>query len=439
MPKLTRRNPSYRLHRPSGQAIVTLGGRMFYLGTHGSAASNKEYDRRISEWLANGRSLPPAARSGDGTDTRFTVVELIARYLQHVKGYYRKPDGTPTTEQDTIRQALRPLKRLYGRTPVEEFRPRALKALRHAMITGDAERRPWCRTFANKQVSRIKSMFKWGVENELVPGSVYAELAAVKGLKKGRSEARESRPVRPVAEGHVAAVLPLLPPVVKAMVELQLVTGMRPGEACAMRGVEIDTSTKPLWTYRPTAHKTEHHDVERIIYLGKQAQAIVAPFLRPDLSAPLFSPADAEAERLADLHAKRKTPLNQGNKPGSKRRRRPKRKPGDRYDVASYRRAIARACDRAFPPPAPLARRDGETLEAWRARLTPQQRKDLAAWRREHRWHPHQLRHTAGTRFRRDYGLEAAQVLLGHKTLTVTQVYAEANVKEAQRVMSEVG
>jgi site-specific recombinase XerC len=54
-------------------------------------------------------------------------------------------------------------------------------------------------------------------------------------------------------------------------------------------------------------------------------------------------------------------------------------------------------------------------------------------------WHPHQLRHNAGTKLRKEYGLEAAQVILGHRTLTVTQVYAERNVEAAQRIMLQVG
>jgi site-specific recombinase XerC len=54
-------------------------------------------------------------------------------------------------------------------------------------------------------------------------------------------------------------------------------------------------------------------------------------------------------------------------------------------------------------------------------------------------WSPHQLRHNAATSLRKQFGLEAAQVILGHRTLTVTQVYAEKNVQAAMRVMSEVG
>ena len=43
------------------------------------------------------------------------------------------------------------------------------------------------------------------------------------------------------------------------------------------------------------------------------------------------------------------------------------------------------------------------------------------------------------TRLRKRFGLDGAQVILGHKTLSVTQVYAEKNVEAAQRIMAAVG
>src|SRR6185369_5668350 len=86
-----------------------------------------------------------------------------------------------------------------------------------------------------------------------------------------------------------------------------------------------------------------------------------------------------------------------------------------------------RGCDRAFPPVGELARHDGESAARWWARLTPEQRNRVKAWRREHHWHPNQLRHTFATKVRKEHGLEAAQVLLGHSKADVTQVYAEKN------------
>ena len=80
----TLRTPSYRLHRPFGQAVVTLGGRDFYLGKNGSPGSRAEYDRMLVEWISNGRRLPGPA-SGRGSDT--TVNELLLAYRRHDDGY----------------------------------------------------------------------------------------------------------------------------------------------------------------------------------------------------------------------------------------------------------------------------------------------------------------------------------------------------------------
>ena len=51
----TPRIPSYRRHKPSGRAVVTLNGRDRYLGPWNSATSKAEYERLIGEWLSNGR------------------------------------------------------------------------------------------------------------------------------------------------------------------------------------------------------------------------------------------------------------------------------------------------------------------------------------------------------------------------------------------------
>jgi hypothetical protein len=109
----------------------------------------------------------------------------------------------------------------------------------------------------------------------------------------------------------------------------------------------------------------------------------------------------------------------------SQAKRRPKkdrrRAPGDRYDTASYRRALYRACAKAYPAPDDLP-------EAEQRR-----------WRKEHQWHPNQVRHTAATEIRRQYGLEAAQVTLGHSSAVVSQIYAERDLAKAASIMSEVG
>lgn len=197
----TKRTPKYRKHKASGQAIVTLNGKMLYLGPWKSKASKLEYDRVIAEWLAAGRNLPTSARENEG----LTVSELVLRFWEHAQTYYRHADGTPTSEVAVYKAALCPLRKLYGHTVADEFGPLSLRAVAEEMI-----RLGWCRNTVNKQASRIKGVFKWGVANELIDPSVYHGLQAVVGLRKGRTEATESEPVRPVPDDQIEAAIPHL-------------------------------------------------------------------------------------------------------------------------------------------------------------------------------------------------------------------------------------
>jgi integrase len=339
-----------------------------------------------------------------------------------------------------MRQALRPLKKLYGETPAENFGPLAIAAMQEHMI-----KLGWCRTNINKQIVRIRMCFKWGVSKQLIPSSVYEALRTVPALRAGRTEARESQPVKPVAESHAAAIFSFLSPQVQAMVELQALTGMRPGEVCGMRGCEITTPKDKTWHYSPAQHKTAHHGHTRIIDLGPRAREIVARFLKPDLQAHLFSPAEAEATRREKLHAQRTTPQFEGNTPGQIHRRF-----NGRYTVTNYRKAIQRACDRAFPPPKDLARQrvqaNGRKKKATRLESDAEWRKrlgdrwaEVVTWRDKQQFHPHQLRHTAATRWRKEFGADAALVLLGDKTTRMIDVYAEKDREAATRIMEKIG
>ena len=155
----------------------------------------------------------------------------------------------------------------------------------------------------------------------------------------------------------------------------------------------------------------------------------------------LFSPRLAVEELRAIRSANRRTPRYPSHmrRNAAVRRPNPKCSLSDHYDVQAYGTAIDRACDAAFPPPPPLAKREEETLGEWKARLTEEQREELEAWRKAHRWCPNQLRHSHATRVRKEFGLEAAQVTLGHARADVTQVYAERNEALATVVAAQIG
>ena len=54
-------------------------------------------------------------------------------------------------------------------------------------------------------------------------------------------------------------------------------------------------------------------------------------------------------------------------------------------------------------------------------------------------WHPNQIRHTRATALRRQFGLEAAQVSLGHAKADVTQIYAERDLVKAVEIAKMTG
>ncbi|CAD7694866.1 unnamed protein product [Ostreobium quekettii] len=396
---------AYRKHRASGQALVTLDGRDFYLGPHGTRTSRVEYDRLIAEWLASGRRLPVE----DGGLP--TLAEVMVAYYRHARTYYCK-DGVPSSELAAIKCALRFVDDLYREQPADEFGPLALKAVRGRMVeSGQA------RSTVNQNVGRVVRMFVWAASEQLIPAEVANALKSVPGLRRGRTEAREPEPVQPVDDAVIEQTLPHLPAIVADMVRLQRLTGMRPGEVCSIRPADIDR-TQDVWIYRPASHKTEHRGRDRCVYIDARGQEVLRPYLLRTDDAYCFSPSESEKRRRDEQHAGRSTPLSCGNRPGASRRRSPAREAGDRYTTSSYARAVRRACEKAFPT---------VSVHCPGGEKAPQ------------RWSPNQVRHTAATEIRREFGLEAAQVSLGHAAADVTQVYAERDASKAIEVARRIG
>jgi integrase len=426
MPKLSRSLPKYRKHRASGQAIVNLSGRDHYLGRHGTAASKREYDRLIGEWLAAGRQ-PLEVRPD-----QLSLAALCIRYLGFARTHYVK-DGRPTDEPSGIKAAMRFLQADYAPRPAAKFGPLALKAVRRRMIEADL-----AIATINQNVNRLRRMYRWAVAEELISPIVHEALRAVPGLRRGRGEARETDPVLPVDDKIVEATLPHLPEMVADMVRFQRLTGCRPQDVCSLRPCDLDRSGE-VWKYQPPEHKTAWRGHERLIPIGPKAQDILLRYLARDAHSCCFRPCDSEARRRADAHLARTTPLSCGDRPGLNRKRRPKRQAGMKYDTDAYRRAIHRACDKAFPPTGQLAQQECESKAAWKKRLTADQVPDLELWQSDHRWSPNQLRHSAGTEVRQQFGIEAAQMVLGHKNAHVTQIYAVRNFELAAKVARQIG
>ena len=94
--------------------------------------------------------------------------------------------------------------------------------------------------------------------------------------------------------------------------------------------------------------------------------------------------------------------------------------PGEHYTVSGYGHAITKAIKKAFRP---------EVMSD----------AEFATWKPPQHWHPHQLRHNAATFLRKEFGLETARIILGHRSAAITEVYAELDQQKALEAIVRVG
>jgi len=187
--------PKYRKHSQRNLAFVVIDRRRVYLGKYGSPESQAAYHRLLLERsLAKAKAQPapdPIAIVKAAADrSSVSIAELVFTYMrQHVGTYYRKRNGDRTSEQSSIKYALSPLTRLFGKTPAREFGPLKLLLVREEFIKLARARKA-----INQNIDRIRRMFKWAAAREMVDAELYFRLKSIGGLEAGRSDARETAP-----------------------------------------------------------------------------------------------------------------------------------------------------------------------------------------------------------------------------------------------------
>jgi integrase len=396
------RIPSLRLHRPSGQAVVTLSGVDRYLGRYGSPEAKQAYDRLLGEWLAAGRPQT--------TGRVITMAEVLADYIEFARDYY----AAPSRELEDILPALRPLK-AYADQPAASFGPLALRAIMDRWV-----RDGLARSTINARKGKIIRFGRWAVSREKIPSWLLEGLRAVEPLRAGRTVAREPEPRTAVEESVVRATLPHLTPHVAAIVELLWLTGARPSEILTMRTTDIDRTTDPTcWRYRPRKHKNSHRKQSRVICLGPKAQAVLTPWLKADADAYIFQPREAVAVIAQSRKKAHRTDQQRAKAAAAKRRaaeaqRRLKtghakptnsRNAGEVYDHRRISNAVRRAC-----------LKHGIAL-----------------------WTPYQMRHSMATRVEQTIDFDTARKVLGKKSVADTARYVHADERAAAEAMKRIG
>ncbi|MCI0465063.1 MAG: site-specific integrase [Gemmataceae bacterium] len=359
------------------------GSKILHLGPHDSDQARKEYARILAELTANGGVLVPR---GYG---QTSVNVFCAAYLEWAQDYHGWDEARRQIAR--ITSALKPVIEIYGHVPLSEFGPVALSVCRDWFVA-----KGYARTYCNTLTASIRRAWRWGVEKELVQRSWYEALGDLQPLRKGHTTAPEREPVKDVDLATVERTLPYLLPQTQAMVRLQQLTGMRPGEVVLMRPCDIDqegllVGGARVWVYRPVRHKGQHLGIVRAVALGPKAQEALTPWLDRKPESYCFSPREAMIAWL--------------KKRGRKLDPNRARAPGDMYRVHSYEHAIRRACKKAG--------------------VTP--------------WHPHQLRHHTATLIDAEEDLERARAVLGHTSVEMTRLYSHAEIVKAARVAARLG
>lgn len=400
-----------------GEARVRLGPKTFYLGPWGSEKAARNYEQLVATWLAQGRVWPQKPVK------IVEVTDLIAVYLKHCECKYSKY-GRITSGRDNAARALELLTAsgLAARRPCD-FGPLMLLAFQRWLAADPYHR--WSRVTINRYTDQVVAMFKHAEAAELIPrGSQYwMGLKSVEHLRKGRSPApgmdppREPRKVPPVADEIIDATIAATQtrhPMLCDMIRLQRLTGMRPGELVSICPTDLSPSThREVMFYKvtPDRNKCDASDVERTVYLGPKAMAIVRRWADPkDPDATVFSPKRAFGLTLKARAKRRQTPIYGEQSPEKRTKARRAsgmgaRDDGESYSVVTYGRAVARA--------AKLAKVD--------------------------HWHPNQIRHTAASEYANKTKVQVAQHLLGHTKIQTTMGYVVSENSDAIRLVRKIG
>jgi len=395
--------PSLRYHL-SGQSVVTLDGRDFYLGKHGSAESLARYAVLIAEYQNNKLSLNPEfdqatlyLRAAALIHAPASLVDqhqtnqpiLVCHVTASFRNWVQQRFGKQTKETYRLNSLCDELDQYVGRQPADTFGPRALAEIRQKWID-----RGLSRAYINRLTNAVRRIFKHAVANELVNVSIWERLKAVEPLRYGASRARECEPVSPVDLSWVRATAHELSPVLRDMLRIQVATGMRPSEICRIRPCDVDQTTS-VWMYRPLIHKTANCGKRKSVPIVGDARDAIQPYLDREPTSYCFSPAESMAWFRQKLRASRKSKIQPSQLTRTKQN--PKKKPRDHFDANSYRQSIQRAAKRAGVPD----------------------------------WHPYQLRHSVATAVREALGVEYAQALLGHSHQAMTEHYARLSESKA--------
>ena len=267
--------PTPTVHKKSGQARVRVGKRTIWLGTAGSQQAAENYKEFLGAWGANGSSIPDdfrlkGSRAIPEVDaperTVLKVGDLMFNALSSV-GAGRTPKELRKQSRWWRLRAVATALEPFSGMPAIEFGPKILNEVATQLSTEKKRTKKYVREI----VSEIRRIFSDAVAREELPAE---RLVALQALKLRDIKGTKSKRRQPVPQEDIEATCDQLPPVVADLIRFIALTGCRPSEAMRATQEQFDT-TQPTWVWDIPEHKTDEHDIERIVAIGPRCRKIL--------------------------------------------------------------------------------------------------------------------------------------------------------------------
>lgn len=434
--------PKLCFHKSSQQFYAWHDGKRHHFG-----ADKPEAEKRYKAFVAALVNAPPpptraVERPSAHPGPELTVAEAAVLYFRHIQAALK--GGRKDRQVSRVKAAMLDLQTVCGEMPVRSFKGKAFELVQRHLVKRKIRRQTKSanprfdanasisRQYANMLCREILTCFSWLVKEEIVPPDNLAIMREVSFIKE-QDGVRESPRVTPVSPAVVEATLAGCHPILQSMIRLQQITGMRPGEICAMRRCDISTlPTERLslpksnyevaareidgvavWLYVPASHKTLWKRKPRVVLIGPKAQEILKPLLNREPTAHLFNPNEAVIIWRQLQREKRRSPVQPSQR--DRRRQCPKLLPRQFYTNEAYGQALARTINRL-------------NEERKEAGLPP-----IPSWA------PNQLRHFVATEVAERFDEATAAALIGHCGLDTIKVYAEQAIGKAAKAAAEMG
>ena len=251
------RTPKYRKRSSNGRhyAFCRVHGKNISLGRWNSPESKDAYRQIVADFHAG------IVRDDGGC----LVADVVANYADFARDYYNK-NGKPTSEQPLIRCVLKQLLDTQGTRPANEFGPRRFKVFRTGLVSEGLARKT-----VNHYCLHVVRAFRQAAADELIPAEIYHAIRSVEPLREGRTGAKERAPIPPVTDKLFFAAKEHASAIIADMMQLQRLTGMRPGEVVSIRPADMK-SGKMLATGRcSTVHVVLSHTRDEAVEYLNQA------------------------------------------------------------------------------------------------------------------------------------------------------------------------